>query len=247
MKTRDKKGGRRIYTIYRRTSIVVSVVALVYLALLYFPQPLFGFSTTHGRFQVYSREPLPPEIDKVLDSAETRLQTSPIYDETVSRPVYLTGGFKMYAFFSPKAFRSFANSLPFINNIYVSNTDVANDRVFVNRDSHNMRSLSGVIAHETTHLFIRNRYGTLNASLMPTWKNEGYCEYVAGDSTISFDEGLALWRSNPNDDSGYRYLKYHAMIKYLLENEHLSVDDIFTRELNEKEIADKAFNALQPH
>src|SRR6185503_15919560 len=117
----------------------------------------------------------------------------------------------------------------FINNVFINKTDVPDDLVYMNRAKHNQRSLSGVVAHEVTHLFIRQRYGTLRSMLMPTWKNEGYCEYVAGESTISLDEGLRLWSENPADDIGYRYTKYHAMIKYLIENEHMSIDDVMTQ------------------
>jgi hypothetical protein len=76
----------------------------------------------------------------------------------------------MYAFLSHKACNSFANSVPFIDNIIINKTDLGQDRVIMNRASasgSNTRSLSGVIAHETVHLFIRKRYGTIAAALMP--------------------------------------------------------------------------------
>src|SRR4029453_6583941 len=116
--------------------------------------------------------------------------------------------------------------------------------VFLNREKNNSRSLSGVIAHEVTHLFIRNRYGTVKASLMPVWKNEGYCEYTAQDSTITLDEAIRLWRENPLDDTGYRYAKYYLMVKQLLENENMTVDDLFTTSLDENEVAARTFTAL---
>jgi hypothetical protein len=97
-----------------------------------------------------------------------------------------------------------------------------------------------------THLFIRGRYGSIAAAMMPTWKNEGYCEYIVGDTSIPFEEGLRLWRENPNDDSGYRYIKYQAMIKYLLEVERISVDDLFTKTFDETEVAAKTFANLPP-
>jgi hypothetical protein len=150
----------------------------------------------------------------------------------------------VYAFLSHKAFRSFANSLPFINNIFINKSVVADDLVFLNRREHNKRSLSGVIAHEVTHLFIRKKVGTLRASLMPTWKNEGYCEYIAGDSTITLEEGVKLWKENPNDDSKYKYIKYHLMVKYLLETENLSIEEVFNRDIDIKDLERKVFRSL---
>ena len=239
--TKHKVGKFR--KIYRRVSMIITFAAVAYLLLLYYPQPLFAYSTDYQGYKVYSREPV-PGIEKVLNEADARLRRSAIYDEAVSRRVFLAGGFGMYGLLSNKAYRSFANSVPFLNNIIINKTDVPADMVYVDRGYRNSRSLSGVIAHEVTHLLIRQRYGTVKSSMMPTWKNEGYCEYIAGDTTMPFDEGIRLWRENPSDDSGYRYIKYQAMVKYLLENENLTVDELFTHDLDEKDVAAKTFAAL---
>lgn len=235
------KRARRIYKI---STTVLSVVAVVYLLLITFPQALFAYSVDHGKFRVYSREPMRPEIRKILDAAEERLKTSPIYDGGDRRDIYLTGSFGMYAFLSHKAYDAFANSVPFIDNVFINKTDVAADLVFIRRSYSNSRSLSGVIAHETAHLFIRKRYGTVPSIFLPTWKVEGYCEYVAGDSTIPLDEGIRRWRESPADDTGFRYTKYHLMVRHLLENEKLSVEEMFDRDLDEKAVADKTLAAL---
>jgi hypothetical protein len=237
-----KKSIRKAYKI---TSMALGAAGVVYLLLLTFPQALFAYSADHGKFKVYSREPIISDLEKVLDAAEAKLRTSPIYDGEEQRRIYLTGSFSMYTFLSHKAYNSFANSVPFIDNVFINKTDVPADLVIMNRAENNTRSLSGVIAHETAHLFIRKRYGTVSASLMPTWKNEGYCEYIAGDSTITLAEGIRRWRVQPADDTGYRYIKYHLMVKHLLETEKLTLDDLFTRSFDEKRIAEKTFAALE--
>lgn len=240
-KDRLIKRARRIYKI---STTVISVVAVAYLLLITFPQALFAYSADHGKFRVYSREPIGPEIEKILDAAETRLRTSPIYDAEDRRDLYLTGGFGMYAFLSHKAYDSLAHSVPFVDNVFINKTDIHAELVYVNRPQDNSRSLSDVIAHETAHLFVRKRYGTVPSMLMPTWKVEGYCEYVAGESTVPLDEGIRRWRESPADDTGFRYTKYHLMMKHLLENEKLSVEEVFDRDLDEKVVAEKTFAAL---
>jgi hypothetical protein len=167
-----------------------------------------------------------------------------MYDASATRNIYLVDSHATYALLSHKAYKSFANSVPFIDNVIINRSDVAADRVFLNREKNNSRSLSGVIAHEIAHLFIRQRYGTIGASWMPVWKNEGYCEFIAGDSTITLEEGTRLWRENPADDTGYRYIKYHLMVKHLLENEKMSLDHLFTKSLDEKEIEARTFAGL---
>ena len=230
---------------YKISSIVLSLIAVGYLLLLIFPKPLFAHSTRYEGYQVYSREPLSSDINSVLAESERRLKTSPLYDGSIQRDVYLTSSHGMYALLSHKAYNSFANSIPYIENIIINRSDLAADRVFLNRERNNSRSLSGVIAHEVTHIFIQRRYGLTTSLTLPTWKKEGYCEYIAGDSTITLDEGIRLWRENPSDDTGYRYIKYHLMVKHLLENEKMSIDDLFAQPLDEDVIALRTFDSLE--
>ena len=234
----------KLFRAYTVTSATVSVLAIAYLLLLYFPQPLFAYSTQHEKFQIYSRQPIQPELASLLDTAEARLRRSAIYEADGPRRIYLTDGFGVYALLSHKAYKSFANSVPYFENVIVNKSDVASDRVFLNRERNNSRSLSGVIAHEVIHLFIQRRYGATTTMLMPTWKKEGYCEYIAGDSTITLEEGIRLWRENPSDDTGYRFIRYHLMVKHLLENEKMSADDIFTTSLDENEVTARTFAGL---
>lgn len=234
----------RFFTIYRSVSIAISALAIGYLLLLNFPQPLFAHSIAHNGFRVYSREPIRPELSSVLEKAEARLRRSTIYDAESPRHVYMTDSFGMYALLSHKAYRSFANSVPFIENIIVNNSDVPGDRVFIDRAFSNSRSLSGVIAHEVTHLFIQRKYGTLKSMTLPTWKKEGYCEYIAGDTTIPIEEGIRRWRDDPTDDSTYRYIKYQLMVEHLLEKEQISVDQLFNEAFDEREVAERTLAGL---
>jgi hypothetical protein len=102
-----------------------------------------------------------------------------------------------------------------------------------------------VIAHETTHLFIRKRYGSITAAMMPAWKNEGYCEYIADDTTITLEEGIRRWRERPDDDSNYRFIKYQLMVRHLLEREGVTVDELFRNSFDEKSVEERTFAALE--
>jgi len=229
---------------YKALRYFVTAIFVTYLLTICYPQYLFAHEVTYKNFKVYSREPFDERIYKVLDDAEASLSKANIYDREISRRLFLTNSYGMYAFLSSKALRSFANSVPFIDNILINKSDVGEDLVFLNRPEHNKRSLSGVIAHEVTHLFIRKKVGTFRAFLMPTWKNEGYCEYVAGDSTITYEEGVKLWKENPNDDSKYRYFKYHMMVRYLLETERLSIEDVLHKDFDMRDLEAKVFRSL---
>ncbi len=79
---------------------------------------------------------------------------------------------------------------------------------------------------------------------MPAWKKEGYAEYVAGGSTLDYATGVQLWKANPSDGTGYQYFKYYLTVKYMLENEKLSVEDLFNRDIDNGQIETKVFEKL---
>ena len=120
----------------------------------------------------------------------------------------------------------------------------ANDLVFRDAADFDRRTLSGVIAHEVTHLLIRRKFGYWRNLAFPTWKKEGYAEYVAGGSTLPYEIGVKRWKESPHDPTGYRYIRNYMMVKYLLENERLTVDDLFDRDIDTERLAKVVFKSL---
>src|SRR6185369_6594848 len=130
------------------------------------------------------------------------------------------------------------------SNVFINAADVDRNMVFRPAPVNNQRSLSGVVSHEITHLVIRNKFGYIKNVTMPAWKKEGYCEYVGGGPTLDYETGVRLWKANPNDDSGYQYFKYYMLVKYLLDTEKLSVDDLFTRDIDRSALESKVLTSL---
>lgn len=231
--------GNKIYRIFR---YVFTGIFTAYLLTIVFPQYLFAHEISYKNFRVYSNQPLDENIERVLDLTEAKLEKSPIYDKELTERIFICDSFALYTFLSPTSRKAFANTLPSIGNIRVGMIDASRDLVFRNDQSDNQRSLSGVIAHEVTHNLIRKKFGLINSfTSLPNWKDEGYCEYVAGETTLSFAEGVRRWKENPNNESRYAYFKYHQMVKYLLDEEKISVEELFSRDFDEKELAAKVF------
>jgi len=238
------KASSRAYRILRY--LFVSIV-VAYVLLLCFPQVLFAHEVSYRNLKVYSREPLDQNVYAVLDKVESRLATSEINNQEVKPKIFLTNGFSLYAVLSLYAgSNSFGKGYAVLptNNIFINKSDTAKDLVFRNAPANNQRSLSGVIAHETTHLLIRKKFGYWRNLTMPTWKKEGYAEYVAGGSTLSYETGVKMWKANPQDGTGYQYFKYYMLVKYLLEHDKLSVDDLFNREINVQSLEEKVLKSL---
>jgi len=232
---RQYRAARARSKTYKALRYLAASATLAYIFLLSFPQVLFAYQTSHHNFKVYSREPLDQNIHSILDSVEAKLSASGINDKGLRPRIFISNSHGLYALLSLYVGRnSFAKGYPVLptSNVFVNKSDVTKDLVFRNVREYRERSLSGVIAHEVTHLLVREKFGYLKNLTIPAWKQEGYSEYVAGGTLLDLETGVGRWRGNPRDDSEYRYFKYYMLVKYLLDVKKLSVEDLFTRDFD---------------
>lgn len=244
---REYKAAKAKSKAYRITRNVIVLVGIAFILLLSFPQLLFAHEVSYKNLKIYSREPIDQNVYAVIDKVEARLATSPIRSDEVKPKVFLINSFGVYRGLSLYlGANSFGKGYPVlpVNNVFINKSDLGKDLVYRDAPSNNSRGLSGVVAHEITHLLIRKRYGYLRNLTMPTWKKEGYAEYVAGGSTLSYEAGVQMWKENPKDGTGYQYFKYHMLVKYLLEQEKISVDDLFNRDFDVASLEAKVLSTL---
>jgi hypothetical protein len=229
---------------YRIVRYSLTGLASVYISLLIFPQIILGHQTSHRNLNVYAASGLDKAATaKVLRSAEARLLKSPVYDRNASEKIFLAGSHGLYTFFTLDG-RSFGSTQPFVGNILINKADASGDLVFRSTAAPNERSLSGVIAHEVMHNQLNRHLGPTAYLRLPEWKNEGYAEYVAGETTLSDAEGIRLWKEGKADSPYLAYFKYRQMVKYLLEVEKIGVEDFLAKDFDEREVERKAFAAL---
>lgn len=232
---------------YKIARYAFFLIAAAFVFLLVYPQVLFAHEVRYKNFTVYSRQPLDQSLYTVLDKVEAQLSASPINDANVEPKIFLTGSQKLYSLLSLYiGWNSFGKGYPLLptNNVFINEADVSRDLVFRKAATGSQRSLSGVISHEITHLHIRNRFGYLRNVIVPAWKKEGYAEYVAGGSTLDHETGVKLWKANPNNGTGYQYFKYYLTVKYLLETDKVSVEDLFNRDIDQEQLEAKTFSTL---
>lgn len=233
---------------YRIVRYAFLLIAAAFVFLLVYPQVLFAHEVRYKNFTVYSRQPLDQNIYTVLDKVEVQLSKSPINDTSVHPKIFLTNSQKLYSLLSLYIGQnSFGKGYPLLptSNVFINETDISRDLVFRKAPTGNQRSLSGVLAHEITHLHIRKKLGHVRNVTLPTWKKEGFCEYVAGGSTLDYETGVKMWKANPADGTGYQYFKYYMMVKYLFEDEKpVTIDEFFNMDMSESLIAGRVFERL---
>ncbi|MFM6932515.1 MAG: hypothetical protein ACKOUT_09765 [Novosphingobium sp.] len=140
-----------------------------------------------GTFDIRSEAPLPrAEIERVIADANRRVTSSAIADpQGESRSIYLTQGGWRWNWLALQSRESFGFTRAATSYIVINRSDLASNRMTKGRPVGPGRTLSSIIAHETCHGMERRRYGPLMSVFKPTWLVEGYCDYVAQESTLT--------------------------------------------------------------
>ncbi|GAA4022402.1 hypothetical protein GCM10022280_23810 [Sphingomonas swuensis] len=171
----------------------VAVAAVLILASPLLAPRLLAFphSTTVGQHHVYSDMPITPAVRRIVGAADDKVRASPLGDaRPLDQDVVLTDGGWRWRWLAISASDAFALSRPLGEPVIVNHSDPSRD-IMTNAYGATRR-LTDVVAHELTHGAIRARFGIVRAQLMPAELVEGYCDHVAGSSTLSDAQAKAL-------------------------------------------------------
>lgn len=218
-------GGRTLWIL---VALLVVAAGLYLSASLFFPRLLFfPYRAMAGETPIYSSTPIPPEIDDVVARADARVRESAIFAPGVlRRPILLTAGGARWRILSLGAGTSFGLTRSLGGSIVINRSSVAGDRVWNGSTVAGSRALTGVIAHERTHLLIRGRFGPLADGQYPVWVREGYCDYVAGGGTLSDAEAARL-RTAGSRSLALFYYDSRKRVEQTLRDNGGSVDALF--------------------
>jgi len=214
----------------RNSERALTIVCLLYLGLLCFPQVMFGYNVTEKGVTVYSRAPLPPEATARIDEAVALAGRSELAVPGRTERIFVCGNPWLFRIFAPLSSQSFATSWPVTDNIFLAAADLEKNVARSSAPEHNQRSFSGVAAHEICHGLIRHRVGLLRGIRLPAWISEGYCDYIAHESSFPEDVGTKMLREGREDASpSFHYFLYRQMVRHLIDDEHLSFDQVVAR------------------
>jgi hypothetical protein len=172
--------------------LIAGLIVIYVTASLFQPQLLlFPHHRTIGGTTLYSDTPIPDSAGTVIGRADALVRRSAIFEpDVLSHPVFLTDGGWRWHLLSFQTLTAFAQTRPLSDAIVVNRSSLARDTVWSGTGGE--RSLSGVLAHERTHALIRQRFGLVASAAYPVWAVEGYCDHVAGSSTLSDDAAARM-------------------------------------------------------
>lgn len=203
-------------------------VGLFLISAVHAPQVMaWPYKAQFGDNTVYSEQPIAPDMAVVIAKADALVRRSAIYDpDGYATDIFLSNGGWRWKLATIGASSNLAISRPINNAIIVNSPNAEMDGApdYVRADRR--RSLSSLIAHERTHGLISSHFGLVKAVLLPTVKVEGYCDYVAQESTLS-DAAYAEKKRTGARHRAMLYYEGRKLAEDALDHRKLSVDDFF--------------------
>lgn len=212
----------------KRHGLIAAVIALTVVSPLVEPRLLaFPHAATVGADRVYSVRPLPPAaLAPILARANALTHASPLAAGPEGRHIFLTDGGWRWTWLAGTSQGAFALTRPFPGAIIVNRADLARDRAYNGAAIAGTRTLSGVIAHEKCHGMTRRHFGLMRAESAPIWLREGYCDHVAGESSLTDAQAAALEAARQNHPA-IPYLRGRQEVDALLAANGGNVDKLF--------------------
>ncbi len=213
------------------TCRILSLMALLYLVPLLYPQVFFSHQFTKHGFTVYSHQPIPPTVEQRLDEVYEIIRNTEIYDPTVKARIFACNSLGWYRLFYPTYTTQYSISRrPFgqkAGHIFIARADLVRNKTGAPDIETSWRSFTGVCAHELFHQLIANAVEKRGYDDPPEWVVEGYCEYASGN--ISLPESVAqkvITGGTEFRSSTFAYYKRNKTVQYLVEQKNLDFDGL---------------------
>ena len=208
--------------------IAFGALAATFVSPIFAPQLLaFPYRSVTPIGTVWSERPISREVLATTSATvQARMATTPLAKQDERRPIFLTDGGWRWIWLTQRQ-SSFAISRPFTKAVIVNRTNVIGDAAVRSSTNSRRRTLASLLAHEYTHGLIRRRYGVARSLVFPAWKVEGYCDHVAGESTLDA-EAVAKLEAAHQSHPALVYYRGRERVEAELVRNGGNVDALFS-------------------
>jgi len=213
----------------RIVSLASTGFAALLVSPLFAPQLLaFPYTAEIGRHRVYSEQPIDAHLVRVVQRADAAAANSPLATPSSQPLFFTTAGWRWTWLTQSGASGPFGISRAGVETIVLNRSEPNHDRIHRAAEIGGARSLSAVLAHEMTHGAIRARFGILADVRYPRWLREGFCDYVAGGSTLTNAAAESLLKTDPSHPA-LEYWRGRKRVASELEQLHGDVEALFRK------------------
>jgi hypothetical protein len=211
-----------------RRGWLIGLAALVVASPFLAPEVLaFPYKEDFGTDKVWSVAPIPRDImASILSDANARAARSPLAGRTEGRRIFLTDGGWRWSILALSNRGAFAFTRPLREDLIFNRSSIVADTVENGRQIGGWRTLAGVIAHEKCHGMERRRFGFWVDLTKPVWLREGYCDYVAQESSLNEAEVELLRKTNPRHPA-LPYYEGRKRVTKILDSNGGDVEALF--------------------
>lgn len=229
--------------------LAMTGVTILGLLLIIILNPILTYAdkTTHNNFNIYHNKPLDPSLKMVLDEASTIVATSEFYNKDLKLDICLNESSPYTSIV--KTLQEPAFAWGFYNKIVLNGTmHCAQNHLDLNNYQWNLTQL---LAHEMAHCFQYNKLGFWHSNpiaQIPTWKWEGYAEYVSRQSPTQKDLIKNLDRLLSSSENSWEivledatvaprtYYQYWNLVQFCLEIQQMSYQELLSDTRSEEEV-----------
>lgn len=221
---------------------VMVIGALLFGALLTWPDPLFAYSLDTGKIIVSSDQPIPGSGGEGFSRhCESLLERSPLKATSSRYHVYITNmNWRHRLFFLPQP-EAWGLTYSLLGGpAFLSRIDFETGRVvhweYVGTPP---RTAAWLCAHELTHIIETEHVGRLAYYRMPQWVFEGLADYVGIENRESFEQLRDALDDRPVDIPMMikygSYPRFRLLVTYFLEKKRWPIDQLLQTRLTESE------------
>lgn len=214
--------------LWRWLNMGFGLIGLLLGSVIAAPQLLaFPHQVQVGQTRVYSEAPLDAAaLRPVLARADRLLTASTLYRAPVGTRIFLTNGGWRWRVLALNQSGSVGFTRPLSDlvsdAVIMGPSDVARD------ETNSVRSLSGTIAHERTHIMVRRHLGLVRGITLPNWISEGYADHIAREPDPGSAAVVSLRAAQP-DHPVFFYIDARRRVEAALLANGNDVEALLTR------------------
>ena len=241
----------KIKTLLKFLATIIAFIAAI-IFLLCVPQAFFQTSVSAKNLTLYSDQSFTPIAGQhVLDLAEAKLATSPLYSAAQKHQIFICNSrWRQRIFFTHVYGVGGVNYYPITTNIFLRDS-IIEENCLIGPNGNRVaadRSLDYFITHEITHTLTGQAVGGIAYHRLPQWKREGYADYVGKGAAFNYDEAKQLFLANDpkmNYAESGLYLRFNLLVAHLLDKQHWSVQRLLTEPI-EQSVVEAMIRAEKP-